>query len=395
MKLENQRLENEIANMIKDHSDVDGDGDADVNNEEVDKLRQEKERLDGDMENLDLVLDAARHVDESSNANDNANAAENMDENADGESGGESQSTSENEEDNENIGEGKIMEGDSEEVLDLDVEDNGNQSSQEENNEDTTSNDSSSTENTPEQANSSNFYAPSDNTENPFTIAGFASEVRKQVGKDFTFVADLILPKVYREPLMESLQPVLEAVKPAVQILQEGVSTVVDMVKRNTSTNTNEEVGQESTVIDEGKVVEGDSEDVIDLDVEDGGNETSQEENNEDTSNDSSTENTPEQANSSNANTEEISPSKNTPFTIGDLVSEVRDQIANDFNLVADLILPKSARGPLLEAVKPAVRIVQEGVSTVVDMVKRYAPRFLREEGEGKDNNSNAVAALS
>ena len=43
MKLENQFLENEIANMIKDHSDVDGDADADVNNEEVDKLRQEKE----------------------------------------------------------------------------------------------------------------------------------------------------------------------------------------------------------------------------------------------------------------------------------------------------------------------------------------------------------------
>ena len=56
------------------------------------------------------------------------------------------------------------------------------------------------------------------------------------------------------------------------------------------------------------------------------------------------------------------------------------------------MIVPKSTRGPLKEAMEPIVKVAKESTKTVVDMVKRYASQFFTNSKEGEEANLAAVA---
>jgi len=52
---------------------------------------------------------------------------------------------------------------------------------------------------------------------------------------------------------------------------------------------------------------------------------------------------------------------------------EARDQIQRDWNMVSEIILPKSVRGPLNERViRPLIRIAKNTGNTVLDLIKKY-----------------------
>ena len=216
MRLENERLEKEIATMIKDRSE-DSNGD-------VENLKQEKERLDDERENLDRVLDAARHSSESS-TNGNATDVSGSDgdhDNADKNDSKKDDGVEGKEGNHETISieEDETTKDDNEEVIDLDTENDETKDSQD--------NTKKASKNVPPRESSHNEttdeVSPSIQSE-PFTIGDIVKEVRDQIIRDFTAVADLILPKRAREQ-------VTEAMKPIGHIIHNGVSTILDMVKR-------------------------------------------------------------------------------------------------------------------------------------------------------------------
>lgn len=210
MKLENARLEKEIADLIADNSD----------NEELNKLRQEKESVDGNMENYNRILDAHENMATRNNSDFEAEVDSEIpvDENDDVTSEGV---TNENESESTNtktIEDEEITKANTEEIIDLDAEDTVDDI------------DGSSADNTA-STDASNAAESEDKTlsntdgEPPFTIAYLVNEVRAQMVADFNSVVDLILPQNVRDSIVKTLKPI-------VSIAKEGASTVIDMVKR-------------------------------------------------------------------------------------------------------------------------------------------------------------------
>ena len=135
-----------------------------------------------------------------------------------------------------------------------------------------------------------------------------------------------------------------------------------------------EENGQAETIEDNTRgETKDDSDEVIDLDNDGAASNAS------DGSSANSTEKTV------GAPSSDLSPE----LSFGAVLREVRDKIMQDFHMVADLILPKSARGPLKLALKPVVNVVREATKTVGDMVHRYAGPFF-----DKFNNGNGEEAI-
>ncbi len=229
MRLENQRLENEITAMIKDNRDA----------EEVHQLRQEHEQLNEEMENLNRVLDATH--------NDEKNEEKSIHDSVEGESGktvnGEDEKNNTRVEDAkesdisrkgeqdafEIVHEGDTIDSDNEDVLDLDLEDDA--ASDDVASE--TSREKSTQKNVDTRSESDQDLSPSVDSGNPFSLSNLLDEVRQQVVSDFKGLADL-------------MKPALEALKPATQILKESISTVVNMVKRYTPKSKNEGKGEDN-----------------------------------------------------------------------------------------------------------------------------------------------------
>lgn len=69
-------------------------------------------------------------------------------------------------------------------------------------------------------------------------------------------------------------------------------------------------------------------------------------------------------------------------MTFEQFMKEFVDKIKEDFSLVADIILPKHLRGPLMETVSPAIRIAKNAVSTSVSLVKRYSQIVIKVANE-------------
>lgn len=141
--------------------------------------------------------------------------------------------------------------------------------------------------------------------------------------------------------------------------------------------NGNDDFSEENASTDENKKtieIEDDSDEVIDLDK---GNDTKS--NEKPTTGDSST--------------KVVAPDEDAPdLSFGAITREVKAKILEDFHRVADLIVPKSTRGPLKEAMEPIVKVAKESTKTVVDMVKRYASQFFTNSKEGEEANLAAVA---
>ena len=152
--------------------------------------------------------------------------------------------------------------------------------------------------------------------------------------------------------------------------LEQKISNMIDE-------NGNEDASEENASTDKNQQtieVEDDSDEVIDLDK---GNDTKS--NEKPTTGDSST--------------KIVAPDEDTPdLSFGAITREVKAKILEDFHRVADLIVPKSARGPLKEAMEPIVRVARDSTKTVVDMVKRYASQFFTKSKDGEEANQAAVA---
>lgn len=84
-------------------------------------------------------------------------------------------------------------------------------------------------------------------------------------------------------------------------------------------------------------------------------------------------------------------------LSLDDILEQFKTKILNDLTFVVDLVLPKQLREPLMQVMRPMVRIIRQGVLTTYDMVKRYTGLILKEindrADENKNNESSVVAA--
>lgn len=84
-------------------------------------------------------------------------------------------------------------------------------------------------------------------------------------------------------------------------------------------------------------------------------------------------------------------------LSLDDILEQFKTKILNDLTFVVDLVLPKQLREPLMQVMRPMVRIIRQGVLTMYDMVKRYTGLILKEindrADDNKTNESNVVAA--
>jgi len=126
-------------------------------------------------------------------------------------------------------------------------------------------------------------------------------------------------------------------------------------------------------------IIEDDSDEVIDLDKG---------------SDEPNTTKSNEKPTTGDSSTKVVAPDDDAPdlLSFGAITREVKAKILADFHMVADIILPKSYRGPLKEAMEPIVSVARESTKTVVHMVKRYASQFFTKSKEGEEANQAAVA---
>lgn len=82
----------------------------------------------------------------------------------------------------------------------------------------------------------------------------------------------------------------------------------------------------------------------------------------------------------------EESATKDSIINAGDFIQEFRDKITDDFFQLRNLLFPEHLRGPLMDALKPVIRISQNTVGTAYDLLKRYVLIML-DNGVGKTDN--------
>lgn len=147
-----------------------------------------------------------------------------------------------------------------------------------------------------------------------------------------------------------------------------------DKSEENSSTDNHENNSVPAETIE----IEDDSDEVIDLDK---GND------------EPNTTKSNEKPTTVDSSTKVVAPDQDAPdLSFGAITREVKAKILEDFHRVADLIIPKSARGPLKEAMEPIVRVARESTKTVVDMVKRYTSQFFTKSKDAEEANLTAVA---
>jgi hypothetical protein len=81
-----------------------------------------------------------------------------------------------------------------------------------------------------------------------------------------------------------------------------------------------------------------------------------------------------------------VSASPQEILTFGDITREVKAQMLQDLQRVANILLPKKVRLYLIEASKPMVAIAREATKTVYGMVKRYALHMWQGVPQGHNN---------
>jgi hypothetical protein len=81
-------------------------------------------------------------------------------------------------------------------------------------------------------------------------------------------------------------------------------------------------------------------------------------------------------------------------LSFGAVTREVKAKILQDFHMLADLFVPKSARGPLKEALKPVVNVVRDTTKTIVDMVNRYTGQFFDKANSAEGAKQETAVAM-
>eukprot|EP00555_Chaetoceros_dichaeta_P008244 CAMPEP_0198274032 /NCGR_PEP_ID=MMETSP1447-20131203/58897_1 /TAXON_ID=420782 /ORGANISM="Chaetoceros dichaeta, Strain CCMP1751" /LENGTH=317 /DNA_ID=CAMNT_0043967979 /DNA_START=1 /DNA_END=954 /DNA_ORIENTATION=+ len=80
------------------------------------------------------------------------------------------------------------------------------------------------------------------------------------------------------------------------------------------------------------------------------------------------------------------SPPEFSVITPAEFIQEFRNRITEDFLFVRNIILPEHLRGPLMDALNPAIRISKNTAATAFDLVKKYVLLMLENGAEQKDN---------
>jgi len=82
----------------------------------------------------------------------------------------------------------------------------------------------------------------------------------------------------------------------------------------------------------------------------------------------------------------ENSPPEFSIITPAEFIQEFRNRITEDFLFVRNIILPEHLRGPLMDALNPAIRISKNTAATAFDLVKKYVLLMLENGAEQRDN---------
>ena len=62
-----------------------------------------------------------------------------------------------------------------------------------------------------------------------------------------------------------------------------------------------------------------------------------------------------------------------------DITLEVREKMIDDFNRVADMILPEPLREPIKEAIGKGFRLAKDAAMRAAEMAQRYAKALFKE----------------
>jgi len=73
-------------------------------------------------------------------------------------------------------------------------------------------------------------------------------------------------------------------------------------------------------------------------------------------------------------------------INLGEIIQDFRNQIREDMHRVGNMILPEHLRGPLMEALKPVIRISKDNITTTFDLLKKYVLIMLKNRAEQRDN---------
>ena len=94
-----------------------------------------------------------------------------------------------------------------------------------------------------------------------------------------------------------------------------------------------------------------------------------------------------EKAFANDKTSEQLSPKEDEILSLDDILGQFKKKIMHDVNFVVDLVLPQQLREPLLQIMKPMIRIVRQAVLTTYEMVKRYTGVILKEIKDRADEN--------
>jgi hypothetical protein len=86
---------------------------------------------------------------------------------------------------------------------------------------------------------------------------------------------------------------------------------------------------------------------------------------------------------------EQISTKDDEFLSLDDILGQFKKKILHDLNQVVDLVLPQQWREPLIQTIKPMVRIIRQAVLTMYEMVKRYTGVILKEIKDRTDENKH------
>lgn len=86
---------------------------------------------------------------------------------------------------------------------------------------------------------------------------------------------------------------------------------------------------------------------------------------------------------------EQISTKDDEFLSLDDILGQFKTKILHDLNQVVDLVLPQQWKEPLIQTIKPMVRIIRQAVLTTYEMVKRYTGVILKEIKDRADENKH------